>query len=369
MKRMKLAPTVVAIVAVLAPSLVCAQNARRFDGWYIGGQAGVTLGGFNVRGYDAMIANTTNINVPGRGIIIVPGTSTTIPDTRTGDLPVFQTPQCVQGVLTGRPCSNDGGGDPVTGTPRRTTVLLVGGQVGYQKELASARLLGAPLAVGLEAGFSLATIKGTSGVFQLLPATALTHCAEANLAGQPCNPTVASFTRAASSHWTSSLTARAGWIWRDTWVYGVGGLAVASTAVTATDSFTAYLSNGLPCPPCTGTPNPGEPYLHQGSAVAATGLTSVGPIVGTGNSSHLQVGWTVGVGIEREVWNRVRLGIEYRHSAVSGTYPGTANAMSSVTPPIGQPFLAGGIATPDTRVSLVDDRIVARVSVAIMRRR
>jgi opacity protein-like surface antigen len=361
-------------IALASPAVTNAQKKDKdsdanFGGWYFGGHAGMNFAGYDVDGYTMQLAQTSGINVQTRGIIIVPGTTVNIPKTSTGGSVDFTVPTCVDpsDPITGFPlsitCTGNKslgtlalfGSDPITAPGSRSKGFLGGGQIGYNKQFVR-------FVIGAEGEFSGSSVNGTSQVFQVNVPTALTNCVGTS-AQNPCTPTVTTFTRAASSHWTSSLNVRAGWIWHRTLIYGTGGPAIASVAVNATDTFNPTLSNSGDCP-CGS---------HSGSAQRSTGIVSY-IVTSTGQDSHIQFGWTAGIGIERSLWRHLRWGVEYRHSDLGNkTYPGTLPTSIVVNPSMpvsvtddsitdshGRPFLAGGIFSPPAKVSYVEDRISAR---------
>jgi opacity protein-like surface antigen len=346
---------VIAIFGV--SSLLRAQDKKDFGGWYIGGHSGLNPAGYDVGGYTVLITQTSGINVPTRGIIIVPGTARDIPATSTGGSVDFTVPTCattaspITYTCTGNRSSSkftNGFSDPITSPGSRSKGFLGGGQIGYNKQFLH-------LVIGGEGEFSGSTVNGTSQVFQALPATALTNCVAGSSSvapPNPCTPTVTTYTREASSHWTSSLRLRTGWIWHRTLIYGTAGPAFADVAVKATDTLFVTLSNGAdcPCPP------------NSGSAQRATGLVNVGPIVGTSRDSHIQFGWTAGVGAEHRIWTRFRFAVEYRHSDLgSDTFSGTTSLVMIPNGP-GFQAIGGGMSVPATKVSFVEDRIAARLN-------
>jgi opacity protein-like surface antigen len=384
-------PLLAVAIAVLGiSSLLQAQDKKDFGGWYFGGHGGMNLAGHDVSGYNGdpnacfdpttfaflpsqcqvvVITQTSGINVQTRGIIIVPGTTRNIPATSTGGSVDFTVPTCATSATppfyncTGNRSLgtfSTGFSEQITSPGSRSKGFLGGGQIGYNKQFTH-------LVIGGEGEFSASTVTGTSQVFQVLPATALTNCVFGGNPGDPapnpCTPTVTTYTREASSRWTSSLRVRAGWIWGRTLIYGTGGPAIASVAVKATDTFNPTLSNGAdcPCPP------------HSGSAQRSTGIIGY-TVFSTSQDSHVQLGWTAGIGVERSLWHRFRWGVEYRHFEFGNkTYPGTQPTAITVNPsrPVsvsdntitdssGRPFQAGGIFAPPTTVSYVDDRIAAR---------
>jgi opacity protein-like surface antigen len=358
---------------------------KEFTGWTVGGQGGIPFAGFTLPAQTSdpgcfafptptstncnalQIEQTTNLFVPGRGLVIVPGTTRNIPSINAGGGKLdFTAPTCTSSGCSGNAELTRANSDGVAvSSGGRSKGFLGGGQVGYDHQFVK-------LVLGGEMEFSGSTVNGTAQAAIFLPATALTNCVGPG-APNPCTATIATMSRKASSTWTGSLRARAGWVMGHTLVYATGGPAITSVTVDAVDTFTNTLSNGQPCP-CP----PGA-----GSAQASTGVTGL-TVFSTSQDTHIQLGWTAGAGFERSLWKRFRWGAEYRHlSAGNKSFPGTAPLNVTVNPstatvtgagspstccevkgPSGPsgPFLAGGVVSAPIKINYSDDRIVGRFS-------
>lgn len=133
----------------------------------------------------------------------------------------------------------------------------------------------------IEADFNSNSREGSTKYTVMLPGTALTL------------PTALRLERALHSSWTSSLRARGDGEWRGTLLYGTAGLAAARATATARDStFTG-----------------GEAEL----AVRLPNFVFI-PFGSGSSQTQTHLGWTVGVGTERNWSPRTTFALEYRYS-------------------------------------------------------
>ena len=376
-----------ALLALALPQSLAGQD-KEFNGWTVGGQGGIPFAGFTLPAQSSdpgcfafptptstncsgiQIEQTTNIFVQHRGLVVVPGTVRNIPKISAGGGKLdFSVPTCSASVnCTGNAELSLANSDGVAvSSGGRSKGFLGGGQLGYNHQFVK-------LVLGSELEFSGSTVNGTAQAIMFLPPTAVTNCVNGSSPGAPCTATIATFTRKASSTWTGSLRARAGWVAGHTLIYATGGPAITSVTVNAVDTFTTTLSNG--------DPSNGNP----GSAQASSGVVGY-TVFSTSQDTHIQLGWTAGAGFERALWKRFRWGAEYRHlSAGNKTFPGTAPLSVTVNPGtatvtgagssttccvIQGPsdthggFLAGGVIAAPLKINYSDDRIVGRFSIKL----
>lgn len=183
-----------------------------WTGFYVGANAGgrwerATL---DPSGGDTILFNqASGFFAPGRGIVIVPGT--------TQPMPSFEL--------------NSKGN------------FIGGGQVGYNLQFQR-------WVVGVEGDVQIGSRERSTQYSLILPVTAIS---------QPANITL---DRSLKTNWTSSIRVRAGYTVMDrVLLYGTGGLAIADVRVTATDTYlippgpgaAPLLSTIGPLPPSIGT--------------------------------------------------------------------------------------------------------------------
>lgn len=326
-----------AILGVTAMHPVAQDGRDGFSGWYVGGNSGVSFGSFDVGGYTDTVSNASDIFVAGRGIIVVPAFTTDVAASHSGDLPDFHLTPCHYG--TGTPLCIDE--QQTYASQAKSVASFLGGlHVGYNKR-SHDFLYGGELELGGS------TFQASSQVIQLLPNTALTG------AGQPtAMPAVATFTRTASSLWSSTLTVRIGGIWKSTLVYGLGGPILADMELKSRDTYFQTLSDGsnpCPCPPGTG------------DAAASVGTPTI-TVIGEKSENAIQFGWTAGAGIEHPIWKRWNLAGEYRHSQIGGDFPGTLSDGSVPDGLGGTNGFAGGMSVPTTPMHFREDRFSGRIN-------
>jgi len=305
-----------------------------WGGFYIGGNAGGSWRSFN---YDPQ---TTQLNdpfaftlapgsfiffqqvsgvlvpgsggFPGRGIVIVPGT--------TRDL----------GSLDGR-----------------ARGFVGGGQIGYNMQWGR-------FVVGLEGDAQATSGKASATVAFMLPPTALTAASPVTV------------TRTFEADWMASLRLRAGYTPVDrVLLYATGGLALAGGKVTSTDTYSISAAPGAPG--CTnGLGSPGCSVTSD-LGVLVGGYPTV---TGTASGTQTHIGWTLGGGADWAVTDNIVLGVLYRHSdfgaqtyavgtntfgrTIAQTLPGCTGVSCVGNGP--------GMATPNGSVRFTDDQITVRVS-------
>jgi len=315
-----------------------AQDERDgFSGWYVGGNSGMNFGKFDVGGYTDTVANASNIFVQGRGIIIVPGFTTDVAASHSGDLPEFHSTPCHYG--TGTPLCIDQ--QQTYSSQAKSVASFLGGlHVGYNKRSHD-------FFYGGEMEIGGSTFQASSQVIQLLPITALAGAGQTTV-----TPEVATFTRTASSLWSSALTVRVGGIWKNTLVYGLGGPILADMELKSRDTYFQTLSDGsnpCPCPPGTG------------DAAASVGMPTI-TVVGEKSENTMRFGWTAGAGIEHPIWKRWNLAGEYRHSQIGGNFPGTLSDGSVPDGLGGTNGIAGGMTIPAAPMHFREDRVSGRIN-------
>jgi outer membrane immunogenic protein len=306
-----------------------------WSGFYVGGNAGGSWRSYDLdpqttQSVDPIIGGTTtlapgsfivfqqvtNVNVPGRGIVVVPGTSRDM------------------GSLSGN-----------------AQGFVGGGQIGYNMQWGR-------FVVGVE-GDAQATSGKTSASFAfILPATALTAASPVTV------------TRTFETDWMASLRLRAGYTPLDrVLLYATGGLALAGGTVTSTDTYSIGAGpaapgcpNGLGSPGCTTTADLG---------VLVGGYPSV---TGTASGTQTLVGWTLGGGVDWAVTDNIVIGVLYRHSDFgaktfnTGTNTGARSIAQTLPGPCtgtaGNCNIASGpgMATPNGLLRFTDDQATVRVS-------
>jgi opacity protein-like surface antigen len=186
----------------------------KWEGFYAGAGIGLMPRTFDLGASTETINQVTNVNVAGRGTIVVPGTTNTLPASSPGD-----------------------------------TAFLAGVQAGYNRRFGS--WLGG-VEGGLDFGFGTTSTTFTT----TLPATALTPNAPVTL------------DRSARANVLWSLKVRAGYLWNDYLFYGTAGLAGANVKLTATDTW-SDVPGGPALPDQAGGPTanlgPLGPYVTTAS--------------------------------------------------------------------------------------------------------
>lgn len=160
-------------------------TAYDWTGFYIGAEAG---GGWSEAEFEpvegqAVIGNVSNVIIPGRGIVVVPGMA---PD---------------QPTASGS--GNDFGGGLIAGFNYQTGRFVL----------------------GFEGAYGLGSLDVTAVSTIRMPATILTAASDVVL------------TRRFEGDWNASLSLKAGYAFGDMLVYASGGVAFSDGEVTATDSF------------------------------------------------------------------------------------------------------------------------------------
>lgn len=325
------------LLGTTASQALAQDEGDDFSGWYVGGNAGMHSGGFDVDGYTTEVHQVSNIFVPGRGIVVVPGTTIEVAASSSGKSLDFQSTPCHYQV--GTPLCQDLA-QTQTSQAQSTAAFLGGLHFGFNKPSHG-------LLFGGEGEFGGSTFKASSQVIHLMPLTALTGAGQTTV-----TLPVTSFTRTASSLWSSGVTVHIGGIWKSTLMYGLGGPIISGMELKSRDTYFQTLSDGsnpCPCPPGTG------------NAAATVGQTTVLSI-GEKSENSIGFGWTAGAGIEHRIWKRWSLAAEYRHSRIGGDFPATESNATIPDGNGGTNDTGGGLLVPAASFHFQEDRLSARIN-------
>lgn len=248
MKRIVLGA--VAGAGLAAPAMASAAPATPdWSGFY----AGVNAGGDWSSGRQSVqdgVDQTSGVFVPGRGVVIVPGTTVPFPN-------------------------------PAISDARRTSGL-VGGQVGWSAQTGD-------WVFGAEGDILTGDQAAKATVTASIPVTAISPSA------------TTTDTRSIKSDYAWSFRARVGFAWDRFLVYGTGGVAGANLNYAGVGVYASAGGQGALCAPAV---CPGSVTTVSNPFTNTT----------AGSGSTMRIGWTAGVGGEASLSRRVSIGVEYRHS-------------------------------------------------------
>lgn len=303
-----------AVVGLLAVG--CASAAwsepmptMQWSGLYVGIHAGLDWNRASHSPFNDLVEQGSGAFIPGRGIVIVPGTTVPFPNSAFS-----------------------------------STSGFVGGQLGYSWNFDH-------LVVGAEGDLRMGSRPSTLSATNQLPLTALQAAS-----------TVTS-TRTIETNWSWSARLRAGYAW-DRWLlYATGGIAGSSVSSSTMGTFVDPGGAAAPCGPPLA---PGcSPVNITAINLPVTNLTA-----STGHSNP--IGWTVGGGGEFALSDDLSLGLEFRHTdfgrvAVGGTSTDVSVSNISFTFPIGAtptvnpPRLVAGALD----AQLTDDAVTLRLNIRL----
>jgi opacity protein-like surface antigen len=199
---------VVALTVLALAALAATLSAQSFsDRIRIGLDAGLASSGYEFGGYNSTVAQVSGVNIPGSGVVIVPGTTA---------------------YMAGKNSSRSSG--------------LAGGIfVNYSITMPVGPAALRRMSWDLEADIDHVPMSGTASASATLPATALT------------TGSVVTTTRSASASWSETLALRVGrsvMAGRYT-AYALAGFAFANVSVTSTQKYAPTVTAAV----TTSTPN------------------------------------------------------------------------------------------------------------------
>lgn len=212
--------------------------AVNWAGPYVGASAGLSMAGNHIDTFNELVEQFSGPFIPGRGIVIVPGTTSPFP-------------------------ASDFGG----------TKFVGGGQAGYAFALDN-WVLGAEGDFGVGGQSSTVTATGN------IPATAI----------EPASNVT--FTRSVSSNVNWSIRARAGYAWDNFLLYGTAGLAGSHFKVSGFDTYNnpGGLSASCAPAPCQSTSTAVTNTTNGSLASSRLGWTA-----GGGGEIALGGGFSIGL--------------------------------------------------------------------------
>ncbi len=274
-------------------------------------QGGYSSRQLKIGSFDELVYQVSDLYVPGRGIVVVPGYLATVP-----------------------------GGSASRGA------WTYGAQLGYDVQLQR-------MVLGIEGD----VVGGSQSLSQ--SSSQPTFLTALSPAG------TVTFTRSARASLSWSARARIGYLPSDRlMVYATGGLAGAQVRLKAQDTFAEPGGLGAPN---FGAPGCSQPDYNPTNCPGTAQFGPSGPVVTEGRQSKMQLGWTIGGGAEVRLSRRLSLGLEYRYSDYGHkTYSFPDAAVTSqgatITDSRGNIGLGGQAVPSDTPVGLSENRVMVRMN-------
>jgi outer membrane immunogenic protein len=312
--RVQLAALLLAASA-LTPVSAMAAPTTDWTGPYIGVNGAGDLTDVGMSG-TAQVNQLSGIFWPGRGVIIVPGTTVSFPSDQ------FHT---------------------ATVTTDRKTATEFGGQAGYDWQFGR-------FVAGIEGDVDATNhAQTTTTVRTTLPTTAVSP------------PTSVTLQRTLRSDTPWSVRARLGAAWGSTLVYATGGVAGARVKASNMDTFFDPGGLGAGC----GNADPATCLALLGP-LGPVNLGPSGPTVTAAAFSATRIGWTAGGGVE-EKFGHLSVALEYRHTDLGtfiygGLQPIVSQGAVVINPHGNSPSFQPDVGASLTRATLRDDAVSVRLN-------
>ncbi len=296
---------------ILASATAAQAQTDSWSGLHVGLQGGYGSRQLKLDSFTEDAANISNLYLPGRGLVVVPGASFAVPAASAS-----------RGVWT------------------------YGAQLGYDVQLQQ-------MVLGVEGDIIAGSQSVALSYGHTLGMTALTP------------PSTLTVTRSARASWSWSARARLGFVASDKLlIYATGGITGAQVKLRAQDSFVdpgGIAASNIGGPGCL------QPGYNPTNCPGTADFGPSGPTVTGATQSKMQLGWTIGGGGELKLSPHLSLGVEYRytdygHKTYSFTNAAVTSQGASITDTQGHTATGGQAFPGDTRVGLSDNRVMLRLN-------